>query len=272
VLRFRWLPSGGLLFLSENGWMLSEGGETGPIAGEPLEEALEDSARPWQHEKYKWRIGFRLEISEGDLKCDDVTGTLVGQLEVCLRKYKKRCNIYTFSREGDLPFPWDESMAPSGLEAFDLVAFPSKSRLLLGRGRILYLFTLAGMPEPIDEVLDKALSGDDPCEASFVHVDNFESVETVDDLYGYIDHLTATPYTIDGTGYLLPAQGGVWLGRFDALAEPVLVVPMDGGIARVAWSPDQSRIAILDSQGAMHVAEVEPPGLTTIQVDKSAIR
>ena len=38
VLRYRWMRSGDLLFLTEKGWMIHEGGEAVPISGDPLEE------------------------------------------------------------------------------------------------------------------------------------------------------------------------------------------------------------------------------------------
>jgi hypothetical protein len=272
VLRYRWMPSGDLLFLTEKGWMIHEGGEAVPISGDPLEDALAASERPWQAEKYKWRVSFKLEMTEGSLKCDDVTGTLVGRLEVCLRKSLQRCNVYTFSPDGDLPFPWDESMAPAGLEALDIVAFPSKKKLLVGKGRMLYLFTLVPKPDPKDEVLAKALKGTEPCEQPFVHIDSFEKVETLDDLCSHTLYLSATPYTVDGYGYLFAAEGGVWLGRFDGSADPVLVVPFEDTIKTLSWAPYQEAIAILDAQGVLHMARVTPPGPMTIEVDESQIK
>jgi hypothetical protein len=52
----------------------------------------------------------------------------------------------------------------------------------------------------------------------------------------------------------------------------VLVVPFDEEIVRVAWAPDQKRIAILDHQARLHVARVKAPGPTTITIDESMIR
>jgi len=272
VLRYRWLPSGDLLFLTEKGWMIHEGGEAVPISGDPLEEALASSEKPWQAEKYRWRISFRLEMTDGSLKCDDVTGTLVGRLEVCLRKSPKRCNVYTFTPDGDLPFPWDESMAPAGMEALDIVAFPSKKKVLVGRGRMLFLFALVPKPDPVDEVEAKVSSGKDPCEEPFVHVDSFKGVDVLDDLCSHTLHLAATPYTHDGLAYLFAAEGGVWLARFDGTSDPVLVVPFEEKVESLSWAPYQYAVAILDAQGVLHMARVTAPGPMTIVVDESSIR
>ena len=272
VLRYRWLTSGGLLFLTEKGWMIHEGGEAEPISGDPLEEALEASEKPWQAEKYKWKVSFRLQVTEGSLKCDDVDGTLVGRLEVCLRKSPHRCNVYTFSPDGELPFPWDETVAPAGMEALDIVAFPTKHKMLVGKGRMLYLFTLVPLPDPLDDIVEKASKGKDPCEQTFVHLDSFEKVEVLDDLQSHLLHVASTPYTIDGLGYLFAAEGGVYLGRFDGSSDPVLVVPFEGKIKKLSWAPYQEAVAILDAKGVLHMARVTAPGPVTITVDESQIR
>ncbi len=272
VLRYRWMLSGGLVFLTDKGWMIHEGGEAVPISGDPLDEALSSLEKPWEAKKYKWTVSFTLSMTEGSLKCDDVTGTLVGRLEVCLRKSPQRCNVYTFTPDGDLPFPWDEDMAPAGIEALDIVAFPSKKKMLVGRGRMLYLFTLVPLPDPVDEVEAKALAGKDPCEEPFLHVDTFAGVEILDDLSAHTLLLPATPYTIDGLRYLFAAEGGVYLGRFDGSSDPVLVVPFDKKVHSLSWAPYQDAVAILDADGVLHMARVTPPGPMTITVDESSIK
>jgi hypothetical protein len=272
VSEFRWGPDGGLLFLSQDGWKIYEGGEARLLHGEELKLARAAAMRPWESASYKWKVGFDLFRSEVSLKCEDLSGETAARLEVCLRKYPTRCNVYVFTRQGDLPFPWEEAEAPAGLEALDLVAFPKKTRMILGRGEFLVVFDLVQMPAGPEPA--PAKTGIDPCEdyQPVLAIDTFAGHERLGDLVAYTDQIAGTPYTVDGTGYLFPGEGGVWLARFGHDVDPVLVVPLDVAAASVAWSPYQERIAILDDEDRLLVARVERPGLTPVTVEETEIR
>jgi hypothetical protein len=274
VLSFRWLQQGALMFETEAGWSLYNGQEASTLDGDELEEAISGSRRSWEHPKFKWRVHFEIFWSEGNLKCEDLTGEVVARLEVCMRKASHRCNVHTFTSGGELGFPWSEAEAPSGIEALDLVAFPSKNKLLVGRRSMIVLLTLVPLPESPAEAKTKSEPLEYPCEAyaSVLEESTFLGAELLPDLVLHTSYLTGTAYAIDGTSYLFGGQGGVWLGSFSKGVDPVLVVPIDANVVTAAWSPAGDRIAILDSKRRLHVAHVTPPGLPSITIEESAIK
>lgn len=251
VGRVRWLPSGVLLFEIPSGWLIWD--------GETHDASQEEVALPvWEGPDYLWTLSFDVSAAEPSLKCDDPGGGTAARLEVCLRKLPDRCNVCTF---GDQPFPWNDSDVPSGREALDLVVFPDNRHLLLGRGRDVFIFTL-GLDPP-----DPTPSGD-PCQP--VRINTFASTEVLPDLVAYMQYLVSSPYTIDGTGYLHAAAGGIFLARFGS-DESTLVVPFEGVVETLALSPAQERIAIVDAARHLFVAEVVLPEPPLVSIDDSTI-
>jgi hypothetical protein len=257
-----WHIDGRLVFRDGGGYKVYEADEARPLEEDEEHEVLDEVLPVHEREGFRWTVRFRLRRPPEH--CPAASPEVFARLDVCHHKATSRCNSLVFAPETTARFPWSAGEAPAGEESLDLLRFGVKRQLLVGRRDLLVRMTL-------DPVPDKDAAGELEDECGGLAVDTFDEVETLTDLTGQLRYLFSSPYTHDGLGYLYGGTGGVWLGRFELDEPPVLVVPLDEEVERAVWGPGGDRIAIVDEQGALYVAEVTAPGLPAITIDESEI-